>query len=192
MGKKYFTVPFHLFIAIVLFTLIIPNNTIAQPNVGRSIKASIGLGLSAPYDDVDLSGSGFYAQGEYIFGISKWFGVRPYAGVIFTSPNENTNLPEYKVTSDAFLFGGKARIVAPIPYVAPYFEVGVGGSIGKFETYTPFTNLKKNGFLMHIPVSLGLALGKNHSVELEFTYYYHPAVEQYSGALAFGLKFPLK
>lgn len=181
-----------IIIALTLFLLILPNLTNAQPNVGKSIKASIGIGLSAPYDDVNLTGSGFYAQGEYVFGITKWFGVRPYAGVVFTSPDENTKLPDYRVTSDAFLFGGKARIVAPIPYVAPYFEVGIGGSIGSFETYTPFTYIKKNGLLMHIPFSFGLALGKKHSVELEFTYYFHPAVEQFSGAAAIGFSFPIK
>lgn len=182
----------HVFITVVLFTLTLPNLAHAQPNVGKSIKASIGLGLSAPFDEVDLTGSGFYAQGEYVLGITKWFGVRPYAGVVFTSPDENTNLPGYRVTSDAFLFGGKVRIVAPIPYVAPYFELGVGASIGSFETYTPFTYIKKNGFLMHIPMSFGLAVGKKHSVELEFTYYYHPEAEQFSGAAAIGFTFPIK
>jgi len=179
-------------IALLLFAVLFSNLSNAQPQKGKSIKASIGLGLSAPYDDVDLSGSGFYAQGEYVIGITRWFGVRPYAGIIFTSADKNENLPGYKVTSDAFLFGGKARVIAPIPYVAPYFELGVGGSIGSFETYTPFTNIKKNGFLMHIPFSLGLALGRQHSVELEFTYYFHPEVEQFSGAAAIGLSFPLK
>jgi len=179
-------------IALILSALTLPQLTNAQPNVGKSVKASIGIGFSAPYDDIDLGGSGFYAQGEYVFGITKWFGVRPYAGVIFTHADENVNLPGYRVTSDAFLFGGKARIVAPIPYVAPYFEVGIGGSIGSFETYTPFTNIKKNGFLMHVPVSLGLAIGKKHSVELEFTYYYHSAADQFSGAAAVGFTFPIK
>lgn len=180
-----------IFIALTLFVLLFTDQSNAQPYKGRSFKASIGLGLSAPYDDVDLTGSGFYAQGEYVFGISKWFGIRPYAGVIFTHADKNENLPGYKVTSDAFLFGGKARILAPIPYVAPYFELGVGGSIGSFETYTPFTDIKKNGFLMHIPVSIGLALGRQHNCEFELTYYYHPDAEQFSGAAAIGLTFPL-
>ena len=183
---------FRISVALLFFTLLLTNLTNAQPQKGKSIKASIGLGLSAPYDDVDLTGSGFYAQGEYVIGITRWFGVRPYAGVVFTSADENENLPGYKVTSDAFLFGGKARVVAPIPYVAPYIEVGLGGSIGSFETYTPFTNIKKNGMLVHIPFSLGLAIGKKHSIELEFTYYYHPAAEQFSGAAAIGFTFPLK
>lgn len=182
----------HIFIVLILFALLFTNHSTAQPNKGKSFKASIGLGLSAPYDDVDLTGSGFYAQGEYVIGISKWFGIRPYAGVVFTHADKNENLPSYKVTSDAFLFGGKARILAPIPYVAPYFEIGVGGSIGSFETYTPFTNIKKNGLLMHIPFTIGLAIGRKHNYEFEFTYYYHPDAEQFSGAAAVGVSFPLK
>lgn len=177
----------------ILLTLFLSPIINAQPKTGNYFDASIGLGLSAPYDEVDVSSSGFYAQGEYVFGISKWFGLRPYAGVIITSPDENPNLPDYyKVTGNGFLFGGKARVAAPIPWVAPYFEVGLGGSIGSFETYTPFTNIKKNGLLMHIPFSLGLALGRKHNFEFEFTYYYHQSVEQFCGAVAIGYSFPIR
>jgi hypothetical protein len=105
--------------------------------------------------------------------------------------DDQQNQPEYKVTSKAFLLGGKVRIIAPIPYIAPYFEVGIGISIGSFQTYTPQTNINKNGLITHIPFSIGLALGRKHSVEVAFTYYYHPAVEQVSGAAAIGFTFPL-
>ena len=121
--------------------------------------------------------------------MSKWFSVRPYAGIILTSENESENQQNplnYKVTSKAFLLGGKARICAPIPYIAPYLETGLGISIGSFETYTPSTNISKSGLIMHIPFSIGLALGKKHKVDIAFTYYYHPSVKQFSGAAAFG------
>ena len=183
---------FRIFFAITFFTLFLTPKTNAQPKTGQYFDASIGFGLSAPYDEVDVSGSGFYAQGEYVFGLTKWFGIRPYAGVIITSPEDNPNLPDYyKVTSNAFLFGGKARVAAPIPWIAPYFEVGIGGSIGSFETHTPLTNLKKNGLLMHIPFSVGLALGPKHNFEFEFTYYYHQSVQQFTGAVAIGFSFPV-
>lgn len=180
-------------IIIVIFTSFITNSVSAQPRKGRFMDVSIGLGLSAPYDDVAITGSGFYAQGEYVFGLTKWVGIRPYAGIVITSPDSN-NLPygqDYKVTSKAFLLGGKARICAPIPWIAPYFETGIGASIGSFETYTPFTDIKKSGLLMHIPFSIGLALGPKHNIEFAFTYYYQPSVEQFSGATAFGFTFPL-
>ena len=183
------------FLIVALFSMFFSNQAKAQPSTGRFIDVSVGFGLSAPYDDVNIGGSGFYAQGEYVFGLSKWIGIRPYAGIILTSP-EGITEPEYaqkgyKVTSKAFLLGGKARVCAPIPWVAPYFEIGVGASIGSFETYTPFTDIKKNGLLMHVPFSLGLAIGRKHNFDFAFTYYYHESAEQYSGAVAFGYTFPL-
>ena len=187
----------NVFKSVVALLLVLLTNPVkAQPVKGEFINASIGLGLSAPYDNSDNSGSGFYAQGEYVFGLSKWFGLRPYAGFVLTSPlnteDKQPNQPEYKVTSKAFMIGGKARILAPIPYVAPYFEVGLGMSVGTFQTYTEETNIKKSGVLPHIPFSIGLALGRKHNVEVAFTYYYHPTAEQFSGAFALGYTFPIK
>lgn len=88
--------------------------------------------------------------------------------------------------------GGKARVKAPIPYVAPYIEAGIGASIGSFETSTFFTGIKKSGIIYHIPLSFGLELGKNYGVDLGITYYIQPTVEQYAGAFAFGITIPLK
>ena len=67
------------------------------------------------------------------------------AGVISTSSNGkdiNDNLTNEKAETKAFLLGAKARVRAPIPYVAPYFEIGIGTSIGKFETFTAFDEIK--------------------------------------------------
>lgn len=180
---------------ITLFTIIFSGLLKAQPQKGKFINVATGLGLSAPDDESDISGSGFYAQGEYVIGLSKWFGVRPYAGVVFTSQGEIDKQKyqmDYKVTSNAFLFGGKVRVLAPVPYVAPYFEIGIGASIGSFQTYTPQTNISKNGLLMHIPFSLGLALGRKNNFDLGFTYYFHPDARQFSGAAAIGFTFPVE
>jgi len=89
------------------------------------------------------------------------------------------------------MLGAKVRLAAPIPYVAPFFETGVGMSVGSFRTYTEFTNEKKSGALLHIPFTVGLAIGRRHNYELKFIYYYHEAAEQVSGAAALGLTFPL-
>ncbi len=159
----------------------------------KSIDISIGYGLSAPYDDVDITGSGFYLQGEYVLTIAKWIDIRPYAGLILTKAEDNEqNSPEYKSTANAFLIGGKVRITAPIPWVAPYLESGIGASIGSFETFTPFTNIKDSGLIFHIPVSIGLELGPKRNFDIAFTYYFHNSVEQFAGAAAFGISIPLK
>ncbi|MGB5665324.1 MAG: hypothetical protein WBM53_00645, partial [Maribacter sp.] len=97
----------------------------------------------------------------------------------------------YKSTSKAFLIGGKARITAPIPWVAPYVEGGIGMSLGSFVTLTPATNIDQSGLILHIPFSLGLELGPKHSIDIAFTYYFQPSVKQYAGAAAFGISIPL-
>ncbi|UPQ79016.1 hypothetical protein M0M57_15525 [Flavobacterium azooxidireducens] len=161
----------------------------------KSIEASIGIGYNSPNDDVDMNGSGFFLQGEYILKIASWIDVRPYAGLILveseSEPIEPNNIV-YKTTSNAFLIGGKTRINAPIPYFSPYFEIGIGASIGSFETFTPFTNIKKEGIAMHIPLSIGVALGRKHNFDLGFTYYSHPNLKQVCGAAAIGITFPLE
>lgn len=180
-------------LTILIFAIAL-NGLNAQPRKGTFINASVGLGISAPYDQYDGYGSGFYAQGEYVLGLTKWIGFRPYAGFIITSTDKNQNeenRSQYEVTTNAFLIGGKTRIAAPIPYVAPYFEIGIGASIGSFVTQTPFTNLEEKGLIMHIPFTIGLAIGRNHNFEFAFTYYYHPSVDQFAGAAAFGMSFPL-
>ena len=178
----------------ILCTILFSFTINAQQKKGEYINAYLGFGLSAPYDESDVTGSGFYAQGEYVIATSKWFSLRPYAGIILTSENKSDNQENqinYKVTSKAFLLGGKARVCAPIPYIAPYLETGLGLSIGSFETYTPSTNSSKNGLIMHIPFSIGLAVGKKHNIDIGFTYYYHQSAKQFSGATAFGLSFPM-
>ncbi|WP_236546486.1 hypothetical protein [Tenacibaculum maritimum] len=89
------------------------------------------------------------------------------------------------------MLGGKARVRAPIPWVTPYIEIGIGTSIGKFETLTVFDNIEKSGIIYHIPLSFGLELGKNNNVDLGFAYYLQPSIEQYAGAFAVGITFPL-
>ena len=180
-------------IAIILIILV-SSQVKAQLIKEKSIDASIGYGLSAPYDDVDIIGTGFYAQGEYVLTLAKWIDIRPYAGLILTKANDDDNEqdePEYKSTANAFLIGGKTRIRGPIPWVAPYLEIGIGASIGSFETFTPFTNIDDSGLFLHIPFSLGLELGPKHNFDIAFTYYFHNSLEQFSGAAAFGFSFPL-
>ncbi|WP_298422156.1 hypothetical protein [uncultured Kordia sp.] len=183
-------------IAFIFFitTIFCIHSTFAQSDNKQYIKASIGYGISAPYDNVDVIGSGFYAQGEYVYEFYNWLDIRPYAGVIFANSKEEDNKPnEAGFTSDAnaFLLGGKARLTAPIPWIAPYIEIGIGVSVGKFETITNTTFIDKSGLLYHIPLSLGLELGPKHNFDIAFTYFIHPSAEQFAGAAAFGVTFPL-
>lgn len=167
----------------------------AQPNKGEFINASIGLGMTSPYaEDTNMTSSGFYAQAEYIWSPRSWFGIRPYAGVVITSGKlieKTAETPEYEIQTNAALLGAKIRLVAPIPYVAPFIETGVGMSIGSFKTFTKEDDLKKSGIIPHIPLSLGLAVGRKHNVEIKYVYYYQETVRQVAGAAAIGVCFPL-
>jgi len=182
---------------IILFALFLLSTSQlhAQFIKERSIEASIGIGYNFPNDDIDLDGSGFFLQGEYVLKIASWIDVRPYAGLILVESESNpieTNNIVYKAISNAFLIGGKTRINAPIPYFSPYLEIGIGASIGSFETFTPYTNIKKEGIAIHIPFSIGVALGRKHNFDIGFTYYSHPNLKQVCGAAAFGVSFPLE
>ena len=64
--------------------------------------------------------------------------------------------------------------------------------MGSFKTITPESNIKKSGVLMHVPFSIGQALGRNHNFDVGFTYYIHDAAKQFNGAFAVGYSFPLE
>ena len=180
---------------ILLITILITNITEAQFLKEKSINAQIGYGLSAPNNSIDdIVDDGFFLQGELVLKVASWVELRPYAGVILTNSNGkdlNDNPTDERAESKAFLIGGKARVRAPIPWVAPYIEIGLGASIGKFETITAYDNIDKNGIIYHIPFSFGLELGRNNNVDLGFSYYFQPSVEQYVGAFAVGITLPL-
>ncbi|WP_323789773.1 outer membrane beta-barrel protein [Psychroserpens sp.] len=162
----------------------------------KSINAQIGYGISSPYDsEDDIANGGFFVQGELVLQVNSWLDIRPYLGLISTSSDGkdlNGNETDEKAESKAFFIGGKARIRIPIKWVAPYLELGIGTSIGKFETFTAFDDIEKNGIIHHIPLSIGLELGRNNNVDLAFTYYYQPSVKQFVGALALGVSIPFK
>ena len=161
----------------------------------KSVNVAIGLGFSYPTDAIDVSGSGFYIQGEYVNTLKKWIDIRPYAGLILTKTNSDYNDrhgTDFKSSTNALLIGAKARVIAPIPWVAPYIEIGIGVSMGSFENLTPVTNIDKRGVFLHIPWTIGLKLGPNRTYDISFSYYEHPAVKQFSAAAAIGFSFPLK
>lgn len=180
---------------LVLVFSLLTNFAKAQFIKEKSMNVQIGYGLSIPTNTIDeVVNDGFFAQGELVLKIKSWVEFRPYAGFIITNStgkdiNDN---PTYEIAeSKALLLGGKTRLRAPIPWVAPYIELGIGTSIGKFRTYTYLDDIDKTGIIFHVPFSFGLELGKNNNVDLGFVYYIEPTVEQYAGAFAVGITFPL-
>jgi len=181
---------------LIALVVLISNVVEAQFIKEKSINLLVGYGLSVPYYSTDdIINTGFFAQGELVMKVTSWIEFRPYAGFIFTNSNGETfqdGPTNEKAETKAALLGGKARLRAPIPWVAPYAEIGIGASIGKFETFTSFSNFDKSGIIYHIPFSFGLELGRNNNVDLGFVYYFQPSVEQYVGAFAVGVTFPLE
>ena len=181
---------------LVFICIILSSNLIgAQFIKEKALNLQAGYGLSAPNSSVDdIVDDGFFVQGELVLKVSSWFAIRPYAGFILTSSNGkdlNDNPTEEKAETKAFLLGGKVRVRAPIQWVAPYVEIGIGTSIGSFQTFTAFDTIDKSGLIYHIPLSFGLEVGRKNEFDLGFAYYFQPTVEQYAGAFAIGITFPL-
>jgi len=181
---------------ILLLIILISNLAEAQFVKKRAINAQIGYGMTSPYYSADdIANGGFFLQTEYVLSLASWIELKPYAGFILTNSNGkdiNDDPTDERAESKAMLLGGKARLIAPIPYVAPYVEIGLGASIGRFETFTAFTDIEKSGIVHHIPFAFGFELGRDHGVDIGFSYYFQPAVEQFAGAFAIGISIPLK
>lgn len=181
---------------VLLIFILVSSLSQAQFIKEQSINAQIGFGISSPYESEDeIADTGFFVQGEYVMKLASWVELKPYLGMVTTSSNGkdlNNDPTDEKAETKAVLLGGKFRVRAPIRWVAPYIELGIGASIGKYETLTSTTNIEKNGLIYHIPFAFGLELGRNNKIDLGFTYYFQPSVEQYVGAFAIGISIPLK
>ncbi|MGJ8685427.1 MAG: hypothetical protein ACSHWW_12430 [Nonlabens sp.] len=161
------------------------------------LSANIGFGYAYPRTDIDISASGFYANAEYAYVSSKWFSFRPYLTYLnasFDEENSNPNLVAagYEISANALSLGAKFRLTVPIPYVAPFMELGIGTSFGSFRKNNGFEVVEVNGLSYHIPVSIGLAIGKRHRTEIAFDYYIHSKPEQITGGAAIGITIPLE
>lgn len=181
---------------LAIFIVLLSNAAEAQFVKEKSLNIQVGYGVAVPYYSLDdIASGGFFMQGELVMKVTSWFEIRPYAGFVLTNSNgknlQDASSDEMAETK-AFLLGGKVRVRAPIPYVAPYAVIGIGTSVGKFETNTYFSYYNDSGIIYHIPFSFGLELGRNNNVDLGFTYYFQPTVEQFVGAFAVGVTIPLK
>ena len=87
--------------------------------------------------------------------------------------------------------GAKGRLIVPIPYFAPFLDLGVGVSLGHIETRTDEIDEETSGAAIHYPFSLGFLLGEPPLLELRAQYYFHPREQQFGGALAIGITLPL-
>ncbi len=187
-------------IIIVVLGIVASFQISAQTRMNKYINISLSYGLSSVFDDYnnlsDLSpkGKGFYIQGEYVFEFRRWFEIRSYVGFMNTKTDQNDVVREeygYKVKFSALLLGGKSRFSIPINWLNPYGEIGFGASYGSFETISEDYSINTHGIIAHIPISMGVVIGSHQNIDVGIHYFLHPAVQQFSGTMAFGLKIPL-
>ena len=162
---------------------------------GRMLEVVGGLGytFAQEKDHADGMGTGGFLEAEYVFRPSHVFSPRLYAGALVTFPDDKScGGDPCDVESKIVFAGAKARIMAPIPYVGPFFELGLGVSAGYLRTLARLdVDERTSGVAIHIPFAIGLALGRRHQYDLEFSYLFHVAERQTGGAVAFGLGFPV-
>lgn len=182
--------------------LTLPAALLAAPSVRAEptphhLQLSAGLGLTfledEELDGVDTTGTGGFGEVEYAYRQVEWATPRAYVGALLTRANGDCPLSPCDVSAQIGFLGVKGRLLAPIPYVAPFFELGLGASIGTLTTRAAsVVDIEQNGIMYHIPVALGLALGAHREVELSLQYLFHPEQRQFGGAWAIGFGFPLE
>jgi hypothetical protein len=158
------------------------------------VLAGIGLSQSAVPRDSKASGSGGFASVEYIYWPERWYTPRLYGGVLLTFADHDTCRAGTMcdVESQIVFTGAKMRLMAPIPWIGPFVELGLGVSAGYLRTLDgPDTDETTRGVALHIPLGFGVSVGERHQYDLCFSYLGHIAEKQGDGALAFGLGFAL-
>jgi hypothetical protein len=167
----------------------------ADESVHR-LQVSAGIGFAFPTDeelaDANADGIGAFGEVEYVYSRVEWATPRAYAGVLLTGTSDDCELTPCDVSAKIGFVGVKGRLLAPIPYVAPFFELGVGASLGSMSTRAGgLVDIEQSGVMYHIPFALGLALGEHRDFELSLQYLLHPEQRQFDGAAAIGMGFAL-
>ena len=172
---------------------------------GRELQVAGGFAVSFAPDQLvgdgpiqGGEGVGASLVGEYVFAPAGWGGGRLYLGGVFTSAREDScsgGVDPCSVSSRLAVVGGKVRLLVPIPYVGPFFEVGAGLSVGTIESRLgPFGTLgpvdeDHAGVMFHVPFALGLAFGSRHQHEVSFSYFAHPGRNHLVGSIQVGVGF---
>jgi len=165
----------------------------------QHLKLSIGYGrtmaFSRPQDDRSLSGDGVFSDVEYYLAVSDWFSPRAYAGLLLTFASDDDRCADRGVACDVStqigFLGVKGRFSVPIPYAAPFLELGAGLSLGALRTRTLRVHEAHDGVTYHVPFAVGLALGPEHDIQLALAFLFHPAQKQATGACTVGLSLVL-
>ena len=154
-----------------------------------------GLGASMPIvDGAEGMGSGGYVAVEALSGTDEWLAGDLYAGLVLTWPDGGCGpgVVPCDVSARIFFLGIKARVMAPIPWVGPFGEIGAGLSFGTLTTLNgPVVQAEARGVIPHWQWAVGLAIGPHHEFSLSFQYLEHERGRQTCGGIVVGYAFPL-
>ena len=123
---------------------------------------------------------------------TTWLVPKAYAGVLVTGADSSScdgGATPCDVSAKIGFAGGKVRLIAPIPYVAPFIEGGIGLSFGALTSRNPEADYGTANVAYHVPIGAGLVLGEMFELGLE--YLLHPGAGQIDGAFALSFMFPL-
>jgi len=165
----------------------------------RALGLAVGPGLAFPQrhdgQDVGGTGSGVYAEGDYIFPPA--FGLlspRLYAGLLIAPPDANcgAGVEPCDVSARIFFAGAKLRLVRPPPYLGSFLEVGFGASAGRISTRSGGeVDVTSQGILFHVPLALGVMLSRRPDIEWSFQYLVHPGKKEFCGGMVLGVTLDL-
>jgi hypothetical protein len=172
------------------------------PRPRHMLEGIAGLAYTFPRFAADSQSGyavGLFLAAEYVRWPGSWFTPRAYYGITVTASGrafctDTRDLPvaPCDVGTQAAFAGVKVRLMAPIPYVGPFIELGIGGSLGFFHMRIGnVVDREHAGVTPHFPFAVGLALGREHKVDLTFSYLLHPGTEQLWGGVGIGLGVPL-
>ena len=169
---------------------------------GHALEPSIAIAGTLPTSDdseSEISGDGWLARLEYDLGATSYLAWKPYLGLLMTwssgdrsdmDPRCKRAVVECEATTQAVLLGSKVRLALPIPWFAPFAEIGLGFSLGSSRTETLQSRRHVNA-AFNVPFALGVALGPTHSVELSLPLYQLVGAEQLALGLSLGFRIPL-
>ncbi len=144
-------------------------------------------------EGADGFGTGGAVAVEALSRTEDWLLGSLYAGLLLTWPDGGCGpgVVPCEVSARIFFLGIKARLMAPIPWVGPFFDLGVGLSIGSTKVLNGAVQAEANGVIPHWLWGLGLAVGPRHQVILSLDYLEHTRGQQSCAMLTVGYAIPL-
>src|SRR5262245_34834938 len=138
-------------IAVLLLVLVVssafPVTALAESRLQLApqfLSIEAGYGMTLAFKGSVPRGDGFYASVAYVLVPSAWVRGAAYAGTALTFSGTSSGCREAGLECDVStkigFLGIKGRLTIPIPFVAPFLELGIGTSIGEIRTRTRITN----------------------------------------------------